>query len=210
MHPNPTFRASPRAQNVAFARERGFGILAVNGPDGPLMSHVPFLLDDEGRAAGLHLVRSNPIAAVLRDGPVPARLAVSGPDGYVSPDWYEASDQVPTWNYVAVHLTGNLEQRPMSELRGLIDAQSGVFEERLAPKPPWRSAKMSEGAMTRMMRQIVPCRLNVAQIDGTWKLNQNKSGAVRLRAADQVATNGQGHEVARLARLMRTPPEGTQ
>jgi hypothetical protein len=36
MHPNPAFRQSPRDQNLAFARARGFGILTINGPEGPL------------------------------------------------------------------------------------------------------------------------------------------------------------------------------
>ena len=34
------------------------------------------------------------------------RLIVEGPEGYISPDWYGVADQVPTWNYVAVHLVG--------------------------------------------------------------------------------------------------------
>jgi len=60
-----------------------------------------------------HLVRSNPIAQCLRAGERKAVLAVSGPDAYVSPDWYaRMPDQVPTWNYVAVHLRGT--RRPNS------------------------------------------------------------------------------------------------
>jgi len=44
MHPNPAFRQSPADANLGFARDRGFGILSVNGQDGPLAAHVPFLL----------------------------------------------------------------------------------------------------------------------------------------------------------------------
>ena len=36
MHPNPAFRQSGDAANLSFARDRGFGTLAINAPDGPL------------------------------------------------------------------------------------------------------------------------------------------------------------------------------
>ena len=48
MHPNPSFRKTPEVLSLAFARERGFGTLAVNAPDGPLLSHIPFLLSEAG------------------------------------------------------------------------------------------------------------------------------------------------------------------
>jgi transcriptional regulator len=202
MHPNPAFHTQDASRNLAFARDRGFGILAVNGEDGPVMSHVPFLLDKDGGSVWLHLVRSNPIARLLKE-PCRARIAVSGPDSYISPDWYGIADQVPTWNYVAVHLTGLLELRPQEELHGILERQSALFENRLQPKSPWKKRKMSVGVMDRMMRAIVPCRMAVSDVDGTWKLNQNKTGEVRLNAAAHVEAYGQGTELGVLAALMR-------
>lgn len=206
MHPNRAFRKSSDARNIAFAREQGFGLLCVNGEDGPLMAHVPFLLSEDGTQADLHLVKSNPIARRLKT-PLRARLAVQGPHSYISPDWYGVVDQVPTWNYIAVHLQGALELRPQDEMQDLLDRQSELFEDRLRPKRPWTSSKMSEGVMDAMMRQIVPCRMMVDQIDGTWKLNQNKPDDVRLRAADAVEVVGMGRDVELVAALMRDPDE---
>ncbi|MEM8657872.1 MAG: FMN-binding negative transcriptional regulator, partial [Pseudomonadota bacterium] len=48
MHPNAAFRKPTRDQNIAFARERAFGVLTLAGPDGPLASHVPFVLSPDG------------------------------------------------------------------------------------------------------------------------------------------------------------------
>ncbi|MGR3678453.1 MAG: FMN-binding negative transcriptional regulator [Paracoccaceae bacterium] len=203
MHPNPAFRQSPMERNLNFARDRAFGVLVVVTNGVPLISHVPFLLSDDGETVDLHLVRSNPITRALSE-PLEAKVAVSGPDGYVSPDWYGAFDQVPTWNYVAVHLTGVLELRPQKELRHLLDRQSAFFESRLAPKSPWTAAKMDAEALERMMRQIVPARFRVDNVQGTWKLNQNKPEDVRLRAADGVRT-GIGSELESLAEIMRSP-----
>ncbi len=203
MHPNPTFRTQERDRILPFVRDRGFGVLAVASSEVPLMSHVPFVIGDSSEpCVDLHLVRSNPILRLL-DTARPARLAVSGPDSYVSPDWYGMEDQVPTWNYVAVHLVGLLERLPQEALRDVLDRQSAAFEERLRPKPPWTTAKMGGEALERLMRMIVPVRLWIESFDGTWKLGQNKPEPARLAAADHVAEAGLGAETDLLSRWMR-------
>ena len=206
MHPNPAFRKETEDQNLAFARQRGFGTLAIGAEGGPLLSHIPFLLDDTGGTADLHLVRSNPILRLL-DTPQPAVIAVTGPDGYVSPDWYGIDDQVPTWNYIAVHLRGMLERLSQEAMRDMLDRQSAGFEERLLPKPPWMPGKMTPEVLDRMMRQIVPCRMVIERVEGTWKLNQNKTPEARLGAADRIAQAGIGSDTGDLADLMRAVPE---
>ncbi len=197
MHPNPAFRATPQDCNLAFARARGFGMLTVNGDQGPLIAHLPFLFDTD-TCVTLHLARSNPIA---RAGlPLPAVIAVSGPDAYVSPDWYGMADQVPTWNYVAVHLRGTLSPLPDEALRAQADGLSAEFEQRL-PKRPWTSDKMGDGVMDRMMRGILPFRLDITDVQGTWKLNQNKTPEAR---AGVIAALEQGDAAAvAIAALMR-------
>jgi transcriptional regulator len=206
MHPNPAYRQTSHARNLAFARDRAFGTLAITAPQGaPLLSHVPFLLDAAGASADLHLVRSNPIARALMAGPMDAVIAVTGPDGYVSPDWYQMTDQVPTWNYIAVHLRGRLEALPHSDMRDMLDRQSAHFEEQMSYKAPWRTTKMTPDVLDRMMRQIVPFRLHIGSVDGTWKLSQNKPDDVRLRAADAMEAYGMGQETALLSALMRGP-----
>ncbi|MDZ4393419.1 FMN-binding negative transcriptional regulator [Cypionkella sp.] len=201
MHPNPAFRTTPLQDNLAFARARGFGILSVNGAEGPLAAHVPFLLSPDASFAELHLARSNPIARACTAG-IPALIMVSGPDAYISPDWYGISDQVPTWNYIAVHLRGVLSPLPESALHPHVGALSAEHETRLLPKQPWGSEKMSEGALPRMLRMILPFRFEVASVEGTWKLNQNKTPEVRTSAADHLAQQADAgsQEIAALMR----------
>jgi transcriptional regulator len=203
VHTNPAFRAASTADNLAFARQRGFGILMVNGTEGPLASHIPFVLADNGSHADLHLTRSNPIARSAL--PEPAVLAISGPDAYISPDWYDVEDQVPTWNYVAVHLRGTLSALDLDVMKDHVDALSAVHETRLLPKKPWHSGKMAEGVMPRMMRMILPFRLTITSVEGTWKLNQNKTDAARERAAARLADQPDAGSQA-IAALMRSGP----
>lgn len=143
MHPNPAFRQTSADINIAFARQRGFGVLGINGPEGPLLAHVPFLLSPDAAFAEIHLARSNPVARAAL--PLPAVIAVSGPDAYISPDWYgphdQVPDQVPTWNYVAVHLRGVLEPLDPAVLRDHVEALSAEHEAgspASGPRPPRR------------------------------------------------------------------------
>ncbi len=205
MHPNPIFHSADHAKDIAFARERGFGVLAISTEGVPLLSHIPFLLAEDGSHADLHLVRSNPIARI-KDDPQ-AVIAVNGPDGYISPDWYGMPDQVPTWNYVAVHLTGRLERLPDDEMRTMLDHQSMEYESRLAPKPVWQTPKMTPDVLDRMMRMILPFRLHVSRIDATWKLGQNKPEVARLGAAEALRGSQIGVQTGPLADLMRDPPD---
>ena len=205
MHSNPAFRQQSTDDNLAFARQRGFGQLALNGENGPLISHIPFLLATDGASLDLHLARPNPILKALAT-PQPAVIAVLGPDGYISPDWYGMDDQVPTWNYVAVHLRGTLLLAPPDGLAAHLDQLSARFEGGLAPKTPWTSAKMSPGTMERMLRAIVPCRLTITAVEGTWKLGQNKPPAARARAARHLAAAAIGADQPALAALMNPNP----
>jgi transcriptional regulator len=94
-----------------------------------------------------------------------------------------------------------LQPLPFEALEPHLDALSAEFEARLAPKRPWGKEKMSEGVMDRMMRGILPFRLEVTSVDGTWKLNQNKTPEARAGAA--AALEALGGLPAEIAALMR-------
>ncbi|WP_022704233.1 FMN-binding negative transcriptional regulator [Pseudorhodobacter ferrugineus] len=199
MHPNPVFRGGTKSDALAMARARSFGILSVNGKAGPLAAHIPFDLG-QGEVF-LHLARSNAIARA--DLPAPAVLIVSGPDAYVSPDWYGVVDQVPTWNYVAVHLRGVLERLPDAALRPHLERMSAHMEAQLTPKSAWLMDKMSDEAVARMMRMIAPFRMIIEGVDSTVKLNQNKTDTQRAGAAAGIADRPIGMEASRIAAMMR-------
>lgn len=201
MHPNPVYRSSDTEQALAFAAERGFGILTLQGPAGPLASHVPFVLSNNCVSA--HLVRSNPIVPVLKESPQDALFIVSGPDGYISPDWYGTEGQVPTWNYVAVHVRGKAVLGDPSEMPAHVDHLSEVCEERLLPKKPWTMEKIEPEAGRRLMRMLLPLTIEISNVESTWKLNQNKTDDQRAGAARGVEHAKIGMNPHHLAKLMR-------
>lgn len=205
MHPNKTFRKADDELNITFARERSFGALVINAENGPLLSHVPFLLSEDGKYLEAHLVRSNPILKYL-ENETDTVIAVNGGDTYISPDWYETVNQVPTWNYVAVHIRGKLKRLPQDQLPGILERLSHQFETRLLPKPVWKMEKVELETLKKLQKMIVPISMKVTSIDGTWKLAQNKPEEARLAAAKQVKSNGIGQEIGEVSSLMSKPP----
>ncbi len=198
MHPNPIFRSVDHEKSLAFAAKRGFGALSVNGENGPLAAHLPFVFNADHSRVAFHMLRSNPVLRAAG----PALLAVNGPDGYISPDWYGTPELVPTWNYVAVHLRGNLRILAPEALEPHLRALSGKFERRLLPKPIWDLDKVSVENKAKMMRMLVPAELEITEVDATWKLGQNKPDAARTGAAEALKTSVIGAETAALAALM--------
>jgi transcriptional regulator len=166
-----------RAASLAFAQARGFGTVCAWDGRKPIASSLPFYLasaDDGTPYAAFHVARHNPLAK-LADGISSWLMAVNDADAYVSPDWYASPDQVPTWLYQAVHLTGTVRMMSDSELGPHLDALSAKFESWLAPKVPWTSSKMTAGRLDAMKKAIVGLVMTVEEIEGSFKLNQHKS-----------------------------------
>jgi transcriptional regulator len=197
MYTPPMFK-SDRAAGLAFAHARGFGTVCAFDGKKPIASPLPFYLDyaDDGTPrVAFHVARGNPLIQ-LADGASCWMLAVNGADAYVSPDWYVSPDQVPTWLYQTVHLTGPVRKLSDEELAEQIEVLSAKFEGRLAPKPPWTSSKMTAGRLDAMKKAIVGMVMNVEEVEGSFKLNQHKSDAdyagiasALMRQQDDAAQN---------------------
>jgi transcriptional regulator len=179
-----------RAASLGFAQARGFGTVCAWDGKRPIASSLPFYLtfaDDGTPQAAFHVARHN-LLAKLADGTSSWVMAVNGADAYVSPDWYASSDQVPTWLYQAVHLTGTVRQISDDELRPHLDTLSAKFESRLAPKPPWLSSKMTAGRLDALKKAIVGLVMTVEDVEGSFKLSQHKSDADHVAIASALTT----------------------
>ena len=178
MYTPPLFKQD-RAASLTFAEERGFGMVCAWNGARPVASSLPFYLnhaDDGALQALFHVARGNPLAK-FADGTTPWLLAASGPDAYVSADWYVSSDQVPTWLYQSVHLTGPVRVLSDEELAVQIDTLSAKFENWLLPKKPWTSGKMTPSKLETMKKAIIGLVMTVQDVEGSFKLNQHKSEA---------------------------------
>jgi transcriptional regulator len=206
MYTPPMFK-SDRAASLAFAQARGFGLACAWDGIKPIASSLPFYLtfaDDGTPHAAFHVARHNPLVK-LADGTTSWLLAVSGADAYVSPDWYVSPDQVPTWLYQVVHLTGTVRTLSDDELAEQINTLSAKFEDRLLPKKPWVSSKMTAGRLEALKKAIVGMVMTVDAIEGSFKLNQHKSDAdyIALAGALAVQPDADAQVIAGLMREQR-------
>ncbi len=203
MYTPPPFKPD-RAACLAFAQARGFGLACAFDGTKPVASHLPFYLsdgDDGTPRAAFHVARHNPLAR-LAEGTSSWLLAVSGADAYVSADWYVSPDQVPTWLYQAVHLTGPVRILSDDELAVQVDTLSAKFEGWLSPKGPWTSAKVAAGRLDALKKAIVGLVMTVEEVEGSFKLNQHKSAADYAAVAGALAAQADSGSRA-VAHLMQ-------
>ena len=204
MHPTSLYHMDDRDRLLAQLAVQPFVTLCAAPGGRPLVAHAPVVLAQaDGRLTlDFHLARNNALAAFLAEGF--RAVAVSlGPDAYVSPDWYGAPDQVPTWNYLTVEAEGPVAMMDEAWLVDLLDRLSAQEEAKLAPKPVWTRHKMGPGRFEAMLRGIVGAQLTVERLEGTFKFSQNKSPEIRARVADALGD----HPMAALVSAT-IPPAG--
>jgi transcriptional regulator len=204
MHPAPYFKETDESVLRTLVASRGFALVV--GADGgrPIAAHAAVLLD--GDVLRFHLSRANALTPVLAAGAV-GLAVVNGPDAYISPDWYEQDDQVPTWNYVSVEMEGPVIAVDEAEAVRLLDDLSAHFEAKLLPKPPWTRGKMTTARFEQLLRGIVSFEMKVERFEGITKLGQNKPPEVMARtiAALSALDDPFAAEVARLTSLKLAP-----
>jgi transcriptional regulator len=204
MHPNPAFRTkldptSERAMLESLVNEIGFGMIFFTTPDGPRVAHAALRSTGDG-AVQFHLARGNALTKHISGQN--ALVLVNGPDAYISPDWYELDDQVPTWNYISVEMEGPVRTMDADGLTALLDDLSEQNEGRLTPKKPWTRHKMNAATFDKLHGAIVGFELEVKAWRPTLKLSQNKSPEVREKVAAQLEARGQkamAHMIRQLA-----------
>lgn len=208
MYVPPAFKPD-RSACLAFAAARGFGLVCAHDGRKPVASPLPFAIDyssDGTPLLSFHVARGNPLAA-LADSRTPWLMAVSGPGAYVSADWYASPDQVPTWLYQSVHLTGPAAVMSEAERDAHLDEVSAVFESSLAPKPPWRASKMTAGRLNAMKKAIVGVMMRVDVVEGSFKLNQHKSDADHIAVANALAARPDPASQAIAAQMIALRPQ---
>lgn len=187
----------------AFARELisayPFALAITAENEEPLVTHVPCVLLEDGVAwtiAG-HLARANPQSAHIGRR---AAIVFTGPHGYVSPSWYEASPRnVPTWNYASVACRGTLKAVNDDDTDTLLRRLTLHNEARFAA--PWSADEIGKGDYRDFKRAIVAFHLPVETLHVKAKYSQNRSQPDRDRVMDALTALGGSDAV--LADAMR-------
>ncbi|HEY0838983.1 MAG TPA: FMN-binding negative transcriptional regulator [Vulgatibacter sp.] len=154
-------------------REQPFGLLLL--PEGGI-APLPLLCDESSHELRGHLARANPASSVPDGSDV--TVLFLGPHAYVSPTWYASPrEQVPTWNYVFVRMSGTLTWLASADTRLVLDDLCARFEEPGGYSP----AAVDPAQMDAMLHAISGFRIRVHDVQAKLKLSQNRSPEDRER-----------------------------
>jgi transcriptional regulator len=187
----------------------GWSLLVTGGTGGLAVAHVPCLLDADHDPGGDkpelvvigHAARNDPAVARLADGSE-ALLVFQGPNGYISPAWYEDGPYVPTWNFLAAHVYGVPEILEGDEGFDVLSRTVDHFES--ARAEPWRL----DGAILEHAHRIaagtLPFRLRATRVDAKAKFSQDKPRAVQERVVAALEVDGPYRQDDLAAEMRRT------
>jgi transcriptional regulator len=178
MYNPPHFSVSDIGWMHDLIARNAFATLATVMDGAVHFAYAPLVLDRTPAPLGtvyFHLARNNPVAS-LADGAV-VKIGIMGSHAYVSPDWYDTPDQVPTWNYVAVEGSGRVQRLDEAESIAHLTRLAAEQESYLAPKPEWSPARLQPGRLRQLLLGIVPFRLPFDTLEGKAKLSQNRNKA---------------------------------
>ncbi|EJP86823.1 FMN-binding negative transcriptional regulator [Bacillus paranthracis] len=165
------FKVKDEATAYDIIKEHSFATL-ISGHDGiPFATHLPLMLNKENAYLYGHFARSNPQWKDIQNQTV---LAIfHGPHCYISPSWYETNQAVPTWNYVTVHVYGEVEL--LQDENELMDSLHQMVLKYEATDSSYRLQDVEADLLSGMNKGVQGFKIKISKIEGKAKLSQNHS-----------------------------------
>lgn len=194
------FRVHDHQTAIAFMRANPFAILVSQSTEGPFATHLPLAIHQNGDKIILrgHVAKANPHWQYLKSQSQ-ALVIFHGAHAYISPSNYVTHENVPTWNYGAVHAYGKARVFAEPEqLLPILEDLIGTFEARYSEQ--W--AELNESYRARMLSHIVGFEIAVTKIEAKLKLSQNRT---RQEQENVISSLGKSADsaISGTARLMR-------
>lgn len=190
MRQNPSFAMTDTAELRRVIAASPWAMIVSDGDGGLVASHYVVLLDegaDDLTVVG-HVGRPDDLIHGLGDREL--LIAFQGPHGYVSPGWYGDVAAVPTWNYVAVHLSGVPEILSDEENLRVLERMVDVFESGMThPRGMW-DLPNDEAFVRRLAGGTVGFRLRPTKVVAKRKLSQNKPDEAVQTVIAELASAG--------------------
>lgn len=204
MYVPPRYRQTDLPALFGLLRDFPFATVVCPDPAGgaPLATHAPVEVGEGGAGEAvlhLHVARANPQGAALAAG-LPVRVVFQGPHHYISPAWYDHPN-VPTWNYLAVHVLGRPRELRGEELRRVMSQLTRRYEAANGERAVLMESLPAD-YVERQLRGIVGVEVTIEQITGAWKLSQNRD-ATNFAAVIAELERLANPEAAAVAQAMR-------
>lgn len=155
-----------------------FATVVITQDNIPHISHVPLLFEKDSNKLKGHLARANSMATLDLSKPTNCVVIFQGPDGYISPSWYESKKTtgkaVPTWNYIALHIHGTVHfHNDRDWIYQNVSTLSDTHEQ--AHRSEWKITDAPKSYIDTLLRAVVGIEIDISSIEGKFKLSQNRS-----------------------------------
>lgn len=178
MRQNPSFAMTDVAELRRVIDQNPWMTLVSAAPDGLVASHYAVLLDEDRDDLTIVGHVGRPDDAIHGLGERELLVVVQGPHGYISPAWYGDGPNVPTWNFVSVHLSGIPEVLTPEENLVVLDRLVRHFESgRPDPRFLWERPNDAD-YVAKLERGTVGFRLTPTKVVAKRKLSQNRPDEV--------------------------------
>lgn len=197
------YKNENQAEIRQFIHENGFAVL-VSQTAGKLWgTHIPLILETDGNGSLFlhgHVSKLNPQGMDIKEGE--EVLAIfQGPHAYISSSWYD-HENVPTWNYLAVHAYGKIRvlnyEETVHSLKKLVDRYEAGSEN------PVRVEDLSEKTM-REARGVTGFRIDITSIEAKKKLSQNRDAKNYQNIISELEKRGDSQSSAIAAEMKKCP-----
>ncbi|RFA22109.1 FMN-binding negative transcriptional regulator [Subtercola boreus] len=190
-------------------RENPWVTLVSNTSAGLVASHYPVVLDEHAPGVSILSHVGRPDDRLHELGEHEVLVVVQGPHGYISPGWYGANPEVPTWNFVVAHLHGVPEILPAAENLGVLASLVDHFEDRM-PEPRRMNGTLENAEYAaRISAGTVGFRLTATRIDAKFKLSQNRPAETVDRILHELSEGENYANPALAAEMRRVHPRPT-
>ena len=181
-----------------FIEKNSFATLFSQHDGEPYATHLPLLLNKEEGFLYGHFARPNEQWKDIVNQKV--LVIFQGPHCYISPSWYETNQAVPTWNYVAIHVYGQLEF--VEDEQEVFESLSDMVNKYENPDSSYHLENVDENFIKGMSKGIVGFKININKIEGKAKLSQNHPAARQELIIEQLESSDDQNNV-RIAQLMK-------
>ena len=193
------FRVTDQKQINFFMQANNFATLVSWDGERPIASHLLFEVVISGPAEltlNCHLARANDQWRTFRpEGEV--LVIFGGAHTYISPRWYSQTDNVPTWNYQAVHAYGVPEiVNDQDELYGMLARLVDRYESNSGAIPEYHVDALPKEFVLEKMKGIVGLRIRVTRLEAKYKLSQNRSQPERNNIIAELGNRGDENSAA--------------
>lgn len=156
-----------------FVQHHSFGTLVTTRKGRPIATHLPLQLvkEEEDYYITGHMAYGNPQWRTF-EASEEILIMFQGPHSYISSSWYE-QENVPTWNYQAVHIYGAAQILDEEELKQDLTKLMKKYEQHRADPVLWD--KLSPSLLDKEIKGIVGFKVKVNEIQAAYKMSQNRS-----------------------------------